>query len=170
LRTGTPRCRRSGKLDLRCPHGLPPFISKRDRFRLLRHESPRRQPLRRRARPHRRPTVASIRCGLVPNRPRCRAVSRSAGSTAFVVVPGRPRFRPCRAPLAIVTRGFLVSTATNNTHANDWQHRHPSPRRGRPMARRRHHHPCLGAALTRRQSIERAQGGLRRLRAVARKM
>jgi hypothetical protein len=40
------------------------------------------------------------------------------------------------------------------------------PRRGRAMARSRHHHPCVGAALARRQSDERAQGGLRRLRAV----
>jgi hypothetical protein len=35
------------------------------------------------------------------------------------------------------------------------------------MARSRHHHPCAGAALARRQADERAQGGLRRLRAVA---
>src|SRR6202030_1424813 len=41
------------------------------------------------------------------------------------------------------------------------------PRRGRAMARSRHHPPCAGAALARRQSDERAQGGLRRLRAVA---
>src|ERR1700724_3143856 len=41
------------------------------------------------------------------------------------------------------------------------------PRRGRAMARSRHHHPCAGAALARRQSDERAEGGLRRLRAVA---
>jgi hypothetical protein len=34
------------------------------------------------------------------------------------------------------------------------------------MARSRHHHPRAGAALARRQSDERAQGGLRRLRAV----
>jgi hypothetical protein len=41
------------------------------------------------------------------------------------------------------------------------------PRRGRAMVRSRHHRPCAGAALARRQSDERAQGGLRRLRAVA---
>ena len=35
------------------------------------------------------------------------------------------------------------------------------------MARSRHHHPRVGAALARRQSDERAQGGLRRLRAAA---
>jgi hypothetical protein len=39
--------------------------------------------------------------------------------------------------------------------------------KGSSNGRSWHHHPCVGAALARRQSDERAQGGLRRLRAVA---
>jgi hypothetical protein len=41
------------------------------------------------------------------------------------------------------------------------------PRRGRAMVRSRHDRPWAGVALARRQSDERAQGGLRCLRAVA---
>jgi alkanesulfonate monooxygenase SsuD/methylene tetrahydromethanopterin reductase-like flavin-dependent oxidoreductase (luciferase family) len=61
----------------------------------------------------------------------------------------------------------LVFANGSRAHMSDSLGVLPAAKRSDPDFFIRHHHPCAGAALARRQSDERAQGGLRRLRAVA---